>query len=82
MGNRHHPMDQMVKDAVERVVEQGTENASQQDITLAAFDWMVDKRTPSPSLFQKYRGREVSGAGLGGVVVYIAQLLHLIPNGS
>jgi len=72
-NHRHHPMDQMVKDAVARVVADGTENATQQDVVLAGFDWMVDKRTPDPSIFTRFKGREVSGAGAGATVMYLVQ---------
>ncbi len=82
MGTRHHPIDGMVNEAVARVVEVGTANASPQDVILAGFDWMVEKRTPDPSLFTKFRGREASGFTGGAVLLWVLQLLGLIPAGS
>ena len=82
MGTKHHPMDDLIKESVGRVVKDGTENASQQDVILAGFDWMVDKRTPEPSLFTKFKGREASGFGGGAALLYIAQLLGIIPAGG
>ena len=82
MGLRHHPMDNMVKEAVARVVKDGTEYATQQDVILAGFDWMVDKRTPEPSLFTKFKGREASGFGGGAAILYILQWLGIIPAGG
>jgi len=82
MGLRHHPLDKMVKESVDRVIEVGTANADTQDVILAGFDWMVDKRTPEPSMFTKFKGREASGFTGGAAIIYIAQLLGLLPAGG
>ncbi len=82
MGTRHHPMDNMVKEAVGRVVAEGTENADFQDVLLTGFEWIGDKMTQEPNLFTKFKGREASGVGGGAAILYILQLLGIIPAGG
>jgi len=87
MTTRHDVFQNLVDNAMERVIEQGTENASQKDINIALLGWIHtsihsyqgnENSTPRNGLRGKVQHYGPSGLAGGGFVGLLIVVLERI----
>lgn len=70
MGAGQHPFDAIVREAQNKLRDKGTENASQQDVLLAAIGWQTERLQECFTASHKTPFRNlVTGGGIGAGVV-------------
>lgn len=87
MTTQHDIFQGLVDDAMERVIEQGTENASQKDIQIALMGWLHESihsiqansgnkpRNGVKGKVQQYSTPTIAGGGFVGLLLLVIERL-------